>query len=157
MAANAFCPTKQHEWVAAEAHPLPCSWHHLSDEGLLTYVPPQYQVASDASDTARPISASRVARATLTNRASSLPAFRIASPPEGATYLIDPTLRREFQTLPLRVVTGGTGPIEWSVNGDRIGATASDEPLAWPLTKGDHHFVARDGNGQRAEATITVR
>ena len=34
--------------------------------------------------------------------------LEIVNPPAGATYLIDPTLRREFQTLPLRVVRGIT-------------------------------------------------
>lgn len=156
MAANAWCPTKQHEWVAAEAHPFPCSWHHVSDEGLLTYVPPHYQVASDGRANAAPAVPPRAARV-LASRASSPPPFRIASPPEGATYLIDPTLRHDFQTLPLRVVTTGDGPIEWSVNGDRIGSAGSNEPLSWPLSKGEHRFVARDRKGQSAEATITVR
>ena len=29
MAANAWCPARQHEWIAAGADALPCSWHHL--------------------------------------------------------------------------------------------------------------------------------
>jgi penicillin-binding protein 1C len=154
MAANAWCPTKQHEWVAAESHPLPCSWHHLSDDGLLTFVPPQYQLASDT----RAASAPRPAlRATAGGRAPTPPPFRIASPPEGATYLIDPTLRADFQTLPLRVVTTGRGPIEWSVNGNPVASTSATDSVSWPLTKGQHHFVARDAKGQTAEATITVR
>ena len=33
-------------------------------------------------------------------------------PPDDATYLIDPTLRKEFQTIPLRAV-GDIGQLEW--------------------------------------------
>ena len=43
LAANAWCPTRRHEWVSADAKPLPCSWHHLTDEGLLTVWPAQYR------------------------------------------------------------------------------------------------------------------
>jgi penicillin-binding protein 1C len=156
MAANAWCPTKQHEWVAAESQPLPCSWHHLSEDGLLTYVPPQYRIATDTQDRL-PLPALRVTRAVVSGRAPTQPPFRIANPPEGATYLIDPTLRRDFQTLPLRVVTSSGGPIEWSVNGDRVGSAQANESLTWPLAKGQHRFVARDQKGHTAEATITVR
>ena len=157
MAANAWCPTKQHEWVASEAHPLPCSWHHLADEGLLTLVPPQYQLASHREAATASLALPRATRTVASRRASAPPPFRIANPPEGATYLIDPTLRRDFQTVPLRVVTTGDGPIEWTVNGDPFGTAPASEPLTWALTKGQHHFVARDRKGQTAEATITVR
>jgi membrane carboxypeptidase/penicillin-binding protein PbpC len=54
-------------------------------------------------------------------------------------------------------VTAGEGPIEWTVNGQWVGSAAPSEPIAWPLTKGEHRFVARDDKGQTAEATITVR
>jgi penicillin-binding protein 1C len=174
MTANAWCPTKQHEWVAAESHPLPCSWHHLSEDGLLTYVPPQYRLAGDFGATSpAPPFAARAGRPSTSLRASpstslraselargripAPPPFRIANPPAGATYLIDPTLRRDFQTLPLRVMTASGGTIEWTVNGDPVGAAPAGAALEWPLTKGQHRFVARDGRGQTAEATITVR
>lgn len=157
MAANAWCPTKQHEWVASEVHPLPCSWHHLAEEGLLTFVPPQYQLASDNHATTASPALPRAARALATRRASAPSPFRIANPPEGATYLIDPTLRHDFQTLPLRVVTASGGPVEWTVNGDLVGTASASESLTWALTKGQHRFVARDSKGQTAEATITVR
>ena len=39
LTANAWCPIRRREWVAAETPSLPCSWHHLSDEGLLTFWP----------------------------------------------------------------------------------------------------------------------
>src|SRR5262249_10731715 len=39
MTANPWCPTRRHEWVARASESLPCSWHHLSDEGLLVVWP----------------------------------------------------------------------------------------------------------------------
>ena len=58
---------------------------------------------------------------------AAAPALRVVNPPEGATYLIDPTLRREFQTLPLRAAAGPTA-IEWRVDGEPVGRAASDAP-----------------------------
>ena len=81
----------------------------------------------------------RAARASFTGTdagaasRSPAPAIRplaIVSPPDGATYLIDPTLRREFQTLPLRAVSAGGGPIEWRVSGRLVGSARP--PTDWP-------------------------
>ena len=84
-------------------------------------------------------------------------AFEIASPPEGAVYLIDPTLRREFQALPLRVVSSRPGRISWSIDGRPIGTSNSDAALMWPLATGSHRITATDEQGRRAETTIVVR
>ena len=84
-------------------------------------------------------------------------ALEIATPPSGATYLIDPTLRREFQTLALRATTARLGRIEWQVNGKDVGSVPSDEPLMWPLVPGTHTITARDARGHSADARITVR
>jgi penicillin-binding protein 1C len=156
MAANAWCPTKQTEWIAAEAHPLPCSWHHVTADGPLVIVPPQYRFAGDGRSAASPAFPPRALRASTSVRGPAAP-FRIANPPAGATYLIDPTLRRDFQTLPLRVIASTEGPIQWSVNGTVIGSVPPSESLTWPLAKGEHRFVARDEKGQVAETMITVR
>ena len=63
-------------------------------------------------------------------------ALQIVSPADGSTYLIDPTLRREFQALSLRAVTARRGRIEWSVNGREIGAADADAKVDWPLAPG---------------------
>ena len=84
-------------------------------------------------------------------------ALEITNPPPGAVYLIDPTLRREFQTLPLRVVASRPGRIEWRVNGDAVGASTSDGALMWPLTPGSHRITARDEQGRSAETAIVVK
>jgi membrane carboxypeptidase/penicillin-binding protein PbpC len=82
--------------------------------------------------------------------------LQIVSPPDGATYLIDPTLRSEFQTLPLRASASG-GTIEWRIDGKDVGESATDGVLMWPLRPGRHVVSARDERGRPAEATITVR
>ena len=83
--------------------------------------------------------------------------LEIVNPPAGATYLIDPTLRREFQTLPLRVVTAAPGPIEWTINERALGSSSSDAALDWPLAPGTHRISARDGRGNVAEASVVVK
>jgi hypothetical protein len=82
--------------------------------------------------------------------------LRISSPPDGATYLIDPTLRREFQALALRAVTSAPGSVEWMVDERSLGPSDSDSPASWPLTPGRHTFRVRNAVGQIAAATIVV-
>jgi hypothetical protein len=166
LAANAWCPLRQHEWVAVEAPSQPCSWHHHGDEGLLTFWPPEYRQwarAQGLDDAARP---SARAEMIATSSADREPAARphpsrapltIVSPPDGATYLIDPTLRREFQTLPLRVAAATRGPIEWTVAGHVVGSADADGAIDWPLAPGQHRIVARDPQGRTAETTVIVR
>jgi membrane carboxypeptidase/penicillin-binding protein PbpC len=84
-------------------------------------------------------------------------ALAIANPPSGATYSIDPTLRREFQTLALRAVTPESARIDWHLDGHVLGSASSEVPLMWPLRPGTHRIVARDQHGHSAETTIHVR
>jgi membrane carboxypeptidase/penicillin-binding protein PbpC len=81
----------------------------------------------------------------------------MTSPPSGATYLIDPTLRPEFQTLPLRVVSASPTKIEWTVDGESLGVSSSESAVEWKLRPGRHHIVARDRGGNVAEAQVTVK
>jgi penicillin-binding protein 1C len=157
LPANPWCPTRRREWVAAEAHALPCSWHHLTDGGLLTVWPAQYRQWARDHGLDRDAAASPESTNTVITVASRSNEFRISSPPDGASYLIDPTLRREFQALPLRAVTSTPGPVEWSVDERSLGTNASDRPTSWPLVPGRHTFRARDVAGKTAEATIIVR
>jgi membrane carboxypeptidase/penicillin-binding protein PbpC len=164
LTANAWCPVRKREWVAAEAPSLPCSWHHLGEEGVLTFWPAEYRQWA----TARGLHHAPHAHVAATFQPTPLaepggrpdrasPPLTIVSPPAGATYLIDPTLRREFQTLPLRVVSAAGGRIEWRVNGRVLGTADSEAALDWPLLPGTHRFAARDQQGREAEATILVR
>jgi penicillin-binding protein 1C len=168
MTANAWCPIRRHEWVATESSSLPCRWHHHGDEGLLTFWPAEYRQWAhanglDRSDRDAPPSGDQrittlESASTDGGRASiSRAALTIVSPPDGATYLIDPTLRREFQTLPLRATTDAHGGVEWSVAGKVVGTADANKALDWSLTPGEHRIVARDAQGHTAEASIVVR
>jgi len=81
----------------------------------------------------------------------------MTSPPSGSTYLIDPTLRAEFQTLPLRVASASPTKIEWTVDGESVGVISSESAVEWKLRPGRHHIVARDRSGNVAQAQVTVR
>jgi membrane carboxypeptidase/penicillin-binding protein PbpC len=85
------------------------------------------------------------------------PPLAIANPPAGAIYSVDPTLRREFQALPLRVVTARPTTVTWLVDGAPIGTLSSERPLAWPLAVGSHRIEVRDAAGRRAATSVVVR
>jgi penicillin-binding protein 1C len=126
------CPSVEREWLPRDAPVEFCAWHH---PGIVTW-PAEYREWAAAREH-RPRSATaRVAE----NR------FRITSPPNDATYLVDPTLHREFQALHLRA----THEARWLVDG---------QPAAreWPLRQGKHTIVATNARGERDGVTITVR
>src|SRR4029450_10526121 len=115
--ANPWCPSRAKEWLPAGADGPPCSWHHRTDESLLTVYPPQFR-AWEAESHVR-TSTDRVAPM-LAKRAESRRGsegtkadLQIANPPDGAIYSYDPTLRREFQALPLRAVTARPTTVRW--------------------------------------------
>jgi len=151
LAAGDACPTRVDEWVPAEAQIGRCTWHHASDEGLVTVWPDEYRAWANADP--------RGAAVSVVNDTTSVPArseFTITNPLGGATYLYDPTLRAEFQTLMLRA-RGAAGDVVWEVNGARIGTTSAGRAVEWPLTRGQHQIVAIDRTGARAQTRITVK
>ena len=157
LEAHGWCPNKRKEWVAVERQLEPCNWHHVSDEGVLTILPAAYQAWSGAPGlvrSGRP-AIQRPSRVSASSRPA--PVFAIATPADGATYMIDPTLRREFQTLPLKAVSNMDVEIDWTINGTSLGTSRPGGALAWPLAPGRHRIVARDARGRTAEATVTVR
>ena len=167
LSANAWCPTRRQEWTAVERPLLPCSWHHMSDEGLLTVWPPEYRGwagspsrsalrLAEGAEGARSARSAGGAMGAMGASDAERP-LAIVSPAAGATYLIDPTLRTEFQTLALRAVSATRGRIEWRVNGRAVGAADSDRKVDWPLSPGRHEIVARDEAGRTAAAHIVVR
>jgi membrane carboxypeptidase/penicillin-binding protein PbpC len=83
--------------------------------------------------------------------------LEIANPPAGSTYMIDPTLRPEFQTLALRATAGSPGDVEWRVNGQSVGTSSSESAVHWPLKVGVHRIAVRDTAGRTAQTTIIVR
>jgi penicillin-binding protein 1C len=157
-AANQWCPTRRSEWTAAE-HPLsPCSWHHQSDEGLVTVFPGEYEVwaSGQRPSVIGPSAPSVIGTSHIGASHTGGSRAVIVSPADGATYLIDPTLRREFQTLSLKAAAA-SGRVEWSVNGKPLGASTPRAQLEWPLVPGRHTISARDGSGRSDEVTVVVR
>jgi penicillin-binding protein 1C len=158
LAAGDACPTRVDEWVPADTQIARCSWHHASDEGLITVWPDEYRAWAQGAATAR--------TAALTNGAMGPPgseaprqsrnSLHIVNPLGGATYLYDPTLRTQFQTLKLRA-RGAAGELVWEIDGTHFATSAPDRAVEWPLRRGEHEIVAIDTTGARAQTRITVR
>jgi penicillin-binding protein 1C len=156
LAANEWCPVRRREWLAAESELLPCSWHHLDDGNLITIWPPEYRHwASEHRQTAGTANLSARIRVARSPRVP--PTFGIVSPADGSTFLIDPTLRREFQALPLRAISSSAGEVAWEVDGQAVKRVSPERAPSWPLVPGRHTFVARDPSGHTAKSTIVVR
>jgi penicillin-binding protein 1C len=166
-AAGAYCLRRITEWVPAETALTNCSWHHASDEGWLTAWPAAFRHWARAEGLLRDVASGAPARpavrtvaATQTPDPASRPApdakLAIVAPLAGAVYLVDSTLRPEFQSLPLRA-RGASGSLEWFVNGASVGAVPADNALRWPLVRGDHAIEVRDEAGRVATTVISVR
>jgi penicillin-binding protein 1C len=169
MRANPWCPSRAKEWIgAAHDELLPCAWHRQSDAGLQTIYPPEFrawasEVAEPGAIPTKPRSGeigprSAIASVTLrkdTGAASAV--LAIANPPAGAIYSVDPTLRREFQALPLRAVSDRPTTLTWLVDGATIGTASSERALSWPLAVGAHEIEARDTEGRRARTSVIVK
>jgi penicillin-binding protein 1C len=155
LTAGASCPSRRREWTAVEGEPAPCTWHVRTASGVAIAWPPEYREwARGPRGPDHVLQHRDVERHDLTPRGAAL---RITSPASGATYLIDPTLRREFQTLSLRALAETPGTIAWLVDGKAIGMAQAGGALDWPLTPGTHRFTARDAHGHTADAVIVVR
>ncbi len=147
MAASSWCPLVEREWVEKTKPRVLCDWH----EARGVRWPSQYRSWARSKGRLGP-------ELLAGPGAESHDSIRIANPPAEAVYLIDPTLRRAFQTLPLRaVVSGSPRTLTWAVDGRRLGASHSDRSLDWPLTPGHHRLTVSDESGNHAETTIVVR
>jgi penicillin-binding protein 1C len=167
-AAGAVCLRRVSEWVPADAAMPECSWHHATDEGWITVWPAVFRHWAQAEgllrDTGPSAAETRAfARVNLDEAVSSTtPApgadatLTIVAPLGGALYFFDSTLRAEYQSLPLRA-RGGTGVLEWFVDGARIGSAGADETLRWPLVRGSHTVEVRDETGRSDRTTVVVK
>ncbi len=162
MRAGDACPIRVPEWLPPGFSPLPCSWHHASEDGLLTIWPDEYRTWAAGRGLLEPhdplAAHGRSAEPSVVPTAArpTSRSFEIANPPDGATYLIDPTLRKEFQTLTLRTA-GASGAVEWTINGRRLARSSGSDGLTWPLERGKHLVQARDARGRTAEVAILVK
>lgn len=170
LAASPDCPRRVDEWVADDGPLEVCRWHRQTPRGVVVEWPAPYQAWAaterlidrvvgpprpGAGPSAVALAASTVpARPTSTKAATSL---RVLSPPDGAVYLIDPTLRRAFQTLELRGAGDADTALVWRVNGEEVGTTEPGSALDWPLKPGRHVVTARDARGRQASASISVK
>lgn len=128
---STHCPLTQNEWLPKSAPVQFCSWHH---DGYVDW-PVEYRQWA-GRQAILPVRTGKVA----------CPPLHVTNPPNGATYLIDPTLRSEFQRLELRA----TNQASWRVDGHRV----SNE---WPLKPGQHIVEAIDRDGNRDQVRIWVR
>jgi membrane carboxypeptidase/penicillin-binding protein PbpC len=115
---------------------------------------------STPAPAARPIKAAAaapVAGVGSDRSSSDRRTLSIVAPLAGAVYLFDPTLRPEFQTLPLRAQGAASGPLEWFVNQTSIGTTRGDQTMRWPISRGTHEITVKDTAGHSAETKIVVR
>jgi penicillin-binding protein 1C len=147
MTAGAACARRGLEWTAGRARAR-CTWHVRQDGEVVTRWPEKYRrwaAAEGHQVTPRPAKTS-----------AATAGLRIMTPQADAVYLIDPTLRAEFQTLPL-AADGAVGRVQWSINGREAGSADASSPLHWPLTPGRHTIVARDERGRTARTTFLVK
>ncbi|HET7710829.1 MAG TPA: penicillin-binding protein 1C [Thermoanaerobaculia bacterium] len=130
-----YCPAVAREWLPSNAAVEFCSWHQ---DGYIRW-PAEYRSW-----------AQRLETTVRTKRPDRPPrtALRIENPPDGATYLIDPTLREAYQKLQLR---SNTSRVAWRVDGKPV------RTAEWALSPGRHEIVATDGRGRSESVTITVK
>lgn len=149
------CPVIEMEWIRTGAAREDCTWHRGNGREMLVAWPAEYREWARA----RGLASEREIEVLQVSSSEAQPGhgIRITNPPSGTTYLIDPTLRREYQTLSLRAsVEGVSGPVVWTINGKTIGRTRSGRSLSWPLRPGAHTIVASAG-GAEDRVAIAVK
>lgn len=132
---SSYCRSRRSEWLAKERIAEFCSWHHDN------YVdwPAEYRAWAAAT---YPRGSSETERRNVKRTE-----LRVVNPAEGATFLIDPTLRSSSQRLKLRA----TAPATWHVDDRKI---AGNE---WSMKPGKHTISASDGQGNRDTVRIFVK
>jgi penicillin-binding protein 1C len=161
--AGPSCPAVELEWLSVDAPPAGCAWHAREGERVVVRYPARFiswaREAGRLDETpgASAVGPERTGVQKTAARARAPERLQILSPPAGAVYLRDPTLRDAFQTLPLRAAGGAGGELRWEVDGVLVGTTPSGAALDWPLRAGRHTVSVVGGAGERESATIVVR
>ena len=156
LAPTPACLHRTSEWLPVDQVLGTCTWHRETSDGVVTVWPEAYRAWSRSSTMAPSDVGVRLPSAVVRTSAPVSADFEIVSPLAGATFLRDPTLRPEFQTLSLRS-RGSSGRIEWRVDDTVFGTATGDQPVRWPLAPGEHAIEARDSTGRLARVTVTVR
>lgn len=166
FAASPECPQHVDEWVADDKPLRTCFWHRQTPRGVVVEWPTTYQawaaserLVNRVVGPARAAERGAAASPAVARRSSpeATERLRVLSPPHGAVYLIDPTLRRSFQTIELRGAADSGTALDWRVNDESIGTTEPGAALDWPLKPGRHVVTAHDSRGRTASASITVK
>jgi len=142
------CPSRQSEWLPTERAAEFCSWHHNG----WTDWPPEYRAWARSAGRlhAPPEKQSLVMAA-----GRGTEPVRVTNPPDGATFMMDPTLRGDFQALRLRAI--GRGSMTWRVDRRVVGSAAADRHLEWRLVPGRHEISATDQKGESDRVVIWVK
>ena len=184
MRAGDACPVRRRERLAPDAPQVagaPCTWHQASAGELVTIWPERYRGWAAANGLRSPKEREAEARLARHDAARGAPGadgrgglvaderhgttsaagrastgLHVAHPADGTVFLIDPTLRAEFQALPFRAAGAG-GHVSWTVNGRPVGTAGADAAVLWPLQRGSHVAVVRDDAGRTAEVSFTVK
>jgi len=164
------CPRVVTEWLPAATPSRMCGWHRQVHGRTVADWPPAYRAWARAQGLVSPLAERTVAhtsdrgespnsRGTTARAASHAAAtLLIVNPPAGTTYLRDPTLRAEFQTLPLRAVADTRARVlTWSVNGRVVGTSPPDGRVDWPLALGTHTIAVSDDKGRTDRSEILVK
>jgi penicillin-binding protein 1C len=165
--AGALCPAVVREWVPASHAGVRCAWHRNLDGRAAVAWPAEYRAwaaargllheAVLAEGETRTSDTSGGRHGAWPLPAGRTRALRIVSPPEGATYLKDPTLRDEFQQLTLRAEADAPARLRWSINGGAVAEADPDSVVRWTLVPGRHTVVVRDTSGREDRASFVVR
>lgn len=147
---STYCPARIQEWLPREAPAQFCSWHRRGG----TDWPAEYRNWARTSGLLNdePV---QVADADAAGKRERDLRVRVTHPAEGATFLIDPTLRRQFQAVRFRGV--GVGRLTWTVDGRTIGSATSAHPVEWSLVPGRHEVRVTDDRGESDRVTFVVR
>jgi penicillin-binding protein 1C len=184
MRAGEACPVRRRERVAPDAAQVSgaaCTWHHAGGGQVVTIWPDRYRAWADANGLRSPIERRAELRlasvsadgssersieadgrrrdASVAARSQQRPAagLHVAHPAEGTVFLIDPTLRPEFQAVPLRAGGAGGGQVSWAIDGREVGSAGADGAVLWPLLRGSHVAVVRDARGRTATVSFVVK
>jgi penicillin-binding protein 1C len=153
LAPHAGCRTRLSEWIPVETHLDQCDWHDALAPGRTVWPEAYRQWAVDRGHPADTRPDVRPAQPGPSAEAG----FRIVAPLPGAVYLIDSTLRREFQSLPLRVAGASAGALKWFVDDALISTTSREDTVRWPLQPGTHAIRVQDASGAVAHSHVVVR
>lgn len=87
--------------------------------------------------------------------------FGIASPENGAVFKLDPTLRRQFQVVGVKIIAGPSyHDLRLFIDGKFYSSVSSQETTQWPLVSGKHEFELKGEKGpgevRTSRVSITV-